>query len=1138
MRAARARCPRALRPVRRHVRVDQEPEKPLSFLRYSMLNSALPDAFHLHQARRQAHQGYYEALERVEQTGKAHEGAVRSAFENVLTGYGKRMDWRFIGEYTLPGTSGLIRVDGALLDDLSQKMGFWEAKGDRADLERETKRKIAQGYPKENIIFQAPRTAILYQRGVEQGLNRDISAPKNLAELLKVFFDYRPAHYGEWKDAIGEFKQRLPEFSAAIETLIEKERRTNQQFISAFEAFYALCRKAINPNLTSQAVERMLVQHILTERIFRQIFHNPDFTRKNVIAHEVEKVIDSLTHRAFNRDEFLAGLDHYYRAIEHAAENTSTYTERQDLLNTVYERFFQGYSPKEADTHGIVYTPQPIVDFMVRSVEDILKKEFGRSLADKNVHILDPFVGTGNFIVRVMRQIAETDKGALPYKYGKELHCNEVMLLPYYIASMNIEHEYLEQTGEYEQFEGICLVDTFDMAAQSAMFAEKNLDRIEQQRSADIFVAIGNPPYNAWQVNENDNNRNRRYDELDRALAATYGARSAATNKSALSDPYVKAIKWASDRIGKEGVVAFVTNNGFVSSLAADGMRECLAEQFDSIYVLDLGGNVRKNLKLSGTTHNVFGIQVGVSINVFVKHAHEHRGRGLLFYHSVQSDWTRYQKYRYLENMIDRSRVEWRKSPATREPWNEATEAKDVYLDSPALANEETKAGSAQSAIFAIYGRGVETTRDRWLYSFEVDTLRQHLATIAQTYNAEVDRWQRYFEKHCAGRALSNEQISDVVDNFVTTDEKRIKWSSGLKFFLRGYVHAEVEDRDFVTCLYRPFTQQHLCFNPVLVHRRAQFPRIFPKHSSQNCLLALPGPGSERAFQAFCAETFVDLHISGAGCSTECFPFYIYSEDGAHRRENITDWALDQFRSHYRDRFISKWDIFHYVYAVLHHPEYRSRYAANLKRELPRIPFLGANRVEQGFSPADSAAKKERALAPEVRPSAAKAELKPPASIAGLKACATPTDKNIFWRLAGDGKKLAELHVHYESQPEYPLEKLWNPAAKLDYRVTKMRLSKDKSILFYNEALTLKGIPPQTYEYRLGNRSALEWVIDQYQISTDKRSGITNDPNRADDPQYILRLIGQVITVSLETVNIVNSLPEFVIPEPAKATSA
>ena len=526
---------------------------------------------------------YYETLGQYGQLSIDHEMAVRSAFQALLRGCGRSSTGR--SSPNTPSTSprrASSRLTARLVDPFRLARGFWEAKDEHDDLEKEIRAKFERGYPKTNIIFQAPEKAILFQNGVRQGLNEDIRDSGNLVELLKEFFAYREPHHEEWDEAVAAFKERIPEIAQGVKDKIDAQRRTNPAFVERFEAFYDVCRQSINPNLSVDAVENMLVQHLLTERIFRKIFDNPDFTRRNVIAVEIEKVIDSMTAKQFSRDEFLKGLDHFYTAIELAAENTEDYSEKQQFMNTVYERFFQGFSPKEADTHGIVYTPQPIVDFMVRSVEDILQKEFGRSLSDKGVHILDPFVGTGNFITRVMKEIKTT---ALPYKYENELHCNEVMLLPYYVAWMNIEHEYLERTGEYQPFPGICLVDTFELAEpeQSTLsfMSEENTARVKRQKEAPIFVIIGNPPYNAGQVNENDNNKNRKYPELDRRVNETYAEDLEATNKNALSDPYVKAITWASDRIGGEGIVAFVSNNSFLDDVSFDGIRHHLARDFD-----------------------------------------------------------------------------------------------------------------------------------------------------------------------------------------------------------------------------------------------------------------------------------------------------------------------------------------------------------------------------------------------------------------------------------------------------------------------------------------------------------------------------------------------------------------------------
>ena len=564
---------------------------------------------------------YYRALEQFKTLRVSHETAVRSAFQNLLEACSRQFNWTLVPEWPIKREQHrhALRADGAVVDQFRLVHGLWEAKDAGDDLRREVKRKFAAGYPAGNILFQAPERAILYQNDREV-LDADLTNADELVKTLAHFFEYQPPAYEQWGQAVEDFQREVPELGRALTELIERERKSNRRFREAFTDFYELCRQSINPNLSEQAVEEMLIQHLLTERIFRGVFHNSDFTRRNVIAAEIERVIDALTSQAFSREAFLRRFDHFYRAIEQTAATIEDFAQKQEFLNTVYEKFFQGFSVKVADTHGIVYTPQPIVNFMVRSVEDILKREFGKSLSSAGVHILDPFTGTGNFIVRVMQEIK---RSALPAKYRAELHCNEVMLLPYYIASMNIEHEFNELTNTYEAFQGICLVDTFELAeggqTSLSFMTPENTARVEKQKLAPIMVVIGNPPYNVGQLNENDNNKNRKYKVMDKRVAETYARDSRATNKNSLSDPYVKAIRWASDRIGDEGIVALVTNNSFIDNLAFDGMRKHLEKDFDAIYVLDLGGNVRKNPKLSGTTHNVFGIQVGVSVNVFVR---------------------------------------------------------------------------------------------------------------------------------------------------------------------------------------------------------------------------------------------------------------------------------------------------------------------------------------------------------------------------------------------------------------------------------------------------------------------------------------------------------------------------------------
>lgn len=463
---------------------------------------------------------YYDALAQFEKLGVKHEGAVRSAFQSLLEHCARLAGRTLIPEYQLKRKAGKpLEPDGAIVDSMSQvlRYGLWEAKDTDDDLEKEVKAKFKAGYPNNNILFQEPRRAILYQNG-ERLLDADLTLREQLIHALDLFFGWQPPAFDQWEKAIEEFKGRVRELGDNLAKLIRGERQTNIKYREAFEEFLELCRSSLNPNLSESAVEEMVIQHLLTERIFRKVFDIGDFMQRNVIALQIEKVVEALTSRSFSRDSFVKTLEHFYIAIEKAAETIGDFSEKQRFLNTVYERFFQGFCVKVADTHGIVYTPQPLVDFMVASVEHVLKAEFDASFADKDVHILDPFTGTGNFIVNLMRLIPKT---ALRHKFRHELHCNELMLLPYYVASMNIEHAFWEATGTYEAFEGICLVDTFETAEKKQKefgFNEANTKRVKRQIKSPIKVIIANPPYNAGQANENDNNKNRKYEEIDRRV--------------------------------------------------------------------------------------------------------------------------------------------------------------------------------------------------------------------------------------------------------------------------------------------------------------------------------------------------------------------------------------------------------------------------------------------------------------------------------------------------------------------------------------------------------------------------------------------------------------------------------------------
>ncbi|MEO7724315.1 MAG: type ISP restriction/modification enzyme [Chthoniobacterales bacterium] len=1015
---------------------------------------------------RKALERYQSSINEFKQRDANHETAVRSAFQVLLDDCARPHGWKLVPEYPIVRQGRRpLRVDGALLDEFNLWHGLWEAKDSADDLERSVKEKFALGYPRRNILFQSPDRAILYQDG-KRALDSGLATPEQIANVLRAFLSYEEPAWEEWERASTEFKDRIAEHGNALAGLLTVELKKNQEFRYAFKAFVEVCRTSINPTLSEAAVEEMLVQHLLTWRIFKGVFGIGDFMQKNVIAQEIEKLV--LTIRAFSREDFLKTLNPFYNALEEAAKTITEFSEKQKFLNTVYERFFQGFAVRQADTLGIVYTPQPIVDFMVDSVDHLLRTEFAKEsgLGSREVHMLDGFTGTGNFIVNLMRTIPPS---MLEHKYAHELHCNEVMLLPYYVASMNIEHEYFETIGEYREFEGICFVDTFRLAEEYVgeaiqgelePISEENSARIRKQRKQEIFVCIGNPPYNAGQLNENDNNKNLKYPKLDRRVSSTYGEASRATLLRKLSDPYVKAIRWATDRIGEVGIVAFVNNDSFVDEISFDGMRHHLARDFDLIYVLDLGGNVRKNPKLSGTTHNVFGIQVGVSINFFIRLPGKVKGarrQAKISYHAVPVDWRKEQKWEFLERVKTIETVSWQQlRPDAKNTWlTSDTDAE--FVSFLPIGSKEAKAGLGGNlpGIFRTYSLGVSTNRDHVVYDFDPVRLAERAENFCDQYNAELERWQR--------RGFPTD-----LDAFLGTEQ--VKWSESLKQKLASGVEAHFDASAMRIALFRPYVSRCLYFDPVLVDRPGAFGEYLPScgPTTENALICL-NKSPERPFCCIATNRIPSKDVSGGfGSPTQCFPFYTYNEDGSNRRENIPLSTLVRFQSQYGDERITKWDIFYYVYALLHHPGYRTRFASNLKRELPRVPFAADFR---GFADA--------------------------------------------------GKRLLDLHVRYEEAEEFPLKRIEHRGVPFTLRVEEMKLTNDKQELNYNESLTLTGIPSKALEYRLGNRSALDWIINQYRVDLSTGS----DPNQRDDEGYILRLIGQVITVSLETMKIVRTLP-------------
>ena len=726
-----------------------------------------------------------------------HESALRSAFQNLLDETGRRFGWTLIPELsdTAEAAEGkTVRPDGTFRDDYYITRGHWEAKDTHDHLETEIKRKIAKGYPLGNIIFEDTRQAYLYQNG-QLAMKADLTQPQAAGRPAQRLLRLHRAGPRGFRQG----HRRVPGAGARPGPRAGREdpatpTSSNRRFIEAFEAFYDLCRNSLNPNLSVAAVDEMLVQHLLTERLIRTIFDNQDFTRRNVIAAEVEKVIDALVSKSFNRHDFLKSLDRFYLAIESAAATIESFTEKQHFLNTVYERFFQGYSVKVADTHGIVYTPQEIVDFMCASVAEVLESEFGKTLGDEDVHILDPCTGTGNFIVNLMRRIPKKD---LPRMYREQLFANEVMLLPYYIAALNIEHAYYEQTGEYEPFEGLCFVDTLDLAKGSrgtfGFMTQENVGaRGAARRRTPITVIIGNPPYNAWQLNENDNNKNRKYDVIDRRVSETYAKDSKASNKNALSDMYVKFFRWATDRLnGRDGIVCFVSNNSFVDQIAFDGMRKHLLEDFTALYHV-----------ASGRQRAAEPATVGHDLQR-VRHPGRRRdyGRGPVaadtagigVFHRVDKTLRRQQKLAWLRRHGDINGVKWERLKPDERKLACAGERASSRPFVP-IGSEEVKAALDEWASrFRAYSSGVKTNRDDVVYDFQPRSLANESSEFIEDVQRRGRPVQACGEERrtsMSSSATNEDQMERVAEANVRRERTRSSTKRGSALALPPFTEA------------------------------------------------------------------------------------------------------------------------------------------------------------------------------------------------------------------------------------------------------------------------------------------------------------------------------------------------------------
>jgi len=568
---------------------------------------------------------YYNELHRDKQFGGSHnEASIRGAFIKLVNAYAERRHLLLVPEIYVKGKKGNnVRPDGVLKNATRFEFGYWESKDTKDDLDVEINKKLnIDGYPDSNILFEDTNEAVLFQEGklVQRVPMKDAEA---LDSILGHFINYEPSIVQDFNKALEKFKEDIPAIVEDLRDLIERETKSNQTFLERRDRFHALAQSEINPEITLEDVREMLIQHILTEDIFNNVFGNANFHKFNNIARELVEVLDTFMTYGV-RQQHLSAIKSYYDTIRDASAGLADHHEKQKFLKNIYENFYKVYNPKGADRLGVVYTPNEIVKFMIESTDWLLEKHFGKSLGDKNVEILDPAAGTGTFVAELIEHI---NAHSLPYKYENEIHANEVAILPYYIANLNIEFTYQQKMNEYVEFRNICFVDTLDNIAAlehkgqhsfAYGISSENADRIKRQNEKKISVIIGNPPYNANQANFNDFNKNRFYDHIDKRIKESF-VRESTAQKTKVYDMYARFYRWAMDRIDKNGIIAFVTNRSFIDSRTFDGFRKIVEDEFDYVYIVDTRSDVRANPKIAGTSHNVFGIQTGVAIMFLVK---------------------------------------------------------------------------------------------------------------------------------------------------------------------------------------------------------------------------------------------------------------------------------------------------------------------------------------------------------------------------------------------------------------------------------------------------------------------------------------------------------------------------------------
>ena len=904
-------------------------------------------------------------------------------------------------------------------------------------------------------------------------------------------------YWVDWATDVAEIAERHITRISALVSVPGSDAR------GFFTDFLTEVRDDLNDSISERDAIEMLAQHIITRPVFDSLFDGHQFADRNPVSVAMQEVLGVIDEAHVDKEA--QKLEGFYASVRRRAAGITDPQARQKLIVELYDKFFRSAFPRTTKMLGVVYTPTEIVDFIIRSVDDVLRSEFGQTLGSKGVHIIDPFTGTGTFITRLLQSglIKPED---LERKYREEIHANEIVLLAYYIAAINIETAFhaLTKREDYLPFEGICFTDTFGMHESDdllSFYMQDNSDRRKRQKDTEIKVIVGNPPYSVGQKSQNENATNIGYPTLDARIGETYAKHSAATLQKHLYDSYIRAIRWGSDRIGNAGVMAYVSGSGWIDRSFADGLRKCLAEEFTSLYIFSLRGDIRKNILSGGKAKeggNVFGSgsMTGVSITLFVKNLEADTG-GNIYFHDIGDDIDQQGKLKIIQGLGSIKSITQRSGwqhiqPDEDHDWlNQVDPECDQFL---ALGHKR----SQSTRLFENYSLGVATNRDSWCYNASQNEVDRNIRSMIAFYHSERARYQA-----CSLPAKPDVQ---AVSAFISSDPTKISWTRGLKQDFARNKDLSFSEGEILQSAYRPFCKQWLYYGRRLNEMVNQMPQMFPNAEARNKVICVSGVGARSEFSTLMVNALPDLNMLEAGA--QCFPFHLYEriEASEHlglfdsateqveygKRDGISDAGLEHFRAAYPGKPINKEGLFHYVYGLLHSEEYRERFRNNLMKQIPRIPAVSSYHDFETFRSA--------------------------------------------------GEELAALHLDYEKLERWPVT--INDGKDLPastepqrlYRVEKMRLASkdDFSKIIYNPHITISEIPLEAYEYVVNGKPAVRWVMERQGIRTDKASGIVNDANcyaleTRNNPRYPLDLLLRVITVSVETMKIVRSLPSLII---------